>query len=67
MKGLQGTLKEDFTCKFPFFWLIKEVIDSKWESATSVLGKLNYLNTNSCMINYNTIIIHDNFINYLSA
>ena len=30
--------REDFHCQFPFFWLIKEAIDSKWDNAKAVTG-----------------------------
>ena len=36
---LQETLRQDFVCMFPFFWVLKEIIDSEWETARSVLGK----------------------------
>ena len=35
-RKLQKTLKGDFTCRFPFFWLIKNAVDSSWGK---VLGK----------------------------
>ena len=31
--------ESEFDCEFPFFWLIKEAIESKWESVRSSLGK----------------------------
>ena len=27
--------KEEFVCQFPFYWLIKEAIESKWETVKS--------------------------------
>ena len=30
--------KEKFSCQFPFFWLIKEAIDSKLENAKNIAG-----------------------------
>ena len=30
--------KEQFSCQFPFFWLVKETIDSKLESAKHTAG-----------------------------
>ena len=27
--------EEEFVCQFPFYWLIKEAIESKWETAKS--------------------------------
>ena len=30
--------KEEFSCQFPFFWLIKEAIDSKLESIKIIAG-----------------------------
>ena len=32
---LHEVLKQDFTCQFPFFWVIKDIIDSEF-------GKLSY-------------------------
>ena len=29
---------ENFACKFPFFWLVKELVDSHWDSAQSTGG-----------------------------
>ena len=39
--GTRQTLaaETEFDCEFPFFWLIKEAIESKWESVRSVSGK----------------------------
>ena len=34
--------KEEFSCQFPFFWLIKEAIDSKLESAKNIAGIKQY-------------------------
>ena len=31
---------KDFRCKMPFFWLIKETVDSQWDSARSTTGVL---------------------------
>ena len=27
--------EEEFVCQFPFYWLIKEAIESKWETVKS--------------------------------
>ena len=27
--------EEEFVCQFPFYWLIKETIESKWETVKS--------------------------------
>ena len=27
--------EENFVCRFPFYWLIKEAIESKWETVKS--------------------------------
>ena len=32
--------REDFSCQFPFFWLIKEAIDSKWDNAKGMVVQL---------------------------
>ena len=29
--------REDFSCRFPFFWLIKEAIDSNWDNAKGMV------------------------------
>lgn len=31
-------IDEEFECQFPFFWLIKEAIESKWEPAKNTSG-----------------------------
>ena len=36
-----GTVRQtvsNFHCKFPFFWLIKETIDAKWDLAYTIAG-----------------------------
>lgn len=33
---------EDLACEFPFFWLVKELMDSHWESAQSTGGLLHF-------------------------
>ena len=30
--------EEEFVCQFPFYWLIKEAIESKWETVKSSLS-----------------------------
>ena len=30
----------EFPCKFPFFWIIKDEIDSKWETAKAYTGEI---------------------------
>ena len=30
----------EYVCKFPFSWLVKDVIDSQWDNATALAGKL---------------------------
>ena len=38
--GLVGRkLEEDFKCKLPFFWLIKDAVDSQWDNAKQQAGK----------------------------
>ena len=32
------TQRVTFACEFPFFWIIKESIDSKWDNAKSIVG-----------------------------
>ena len=37
--GLVGRkLEDDFKCKLPFFWLIKDAVDSQWENAKQQAG-----------------------------
>ena len=37
--GLGGRmLDQDFKCKLPFFWLIKDAVDSQWDSAKNKKG-----------------------------
>lgn len=31
-------LDETFACEFPFWWLVKEILDSRWESAQRIGG-----------------------------
>ena len=37
-----GTLlaSPDYVCKFPFSWLVKDVIDSQWDNANALAGKI---------------------------
>ena len=37
--GQRKSSSEMFPCRFPFFWLIKETVDSHWDSAVTVTGK----------------------------
>lgn len=30
--------REEFECQFPFFWLVKETIDTLWETAKGIAG-----------------------------
>ena len=42
--GIGGRkLEEDFECRLPFSWLIKEVFDDQWHSAKSTAGGLTIL------------------------
>jgi hypothetical protein len=39
--GLGGRMVDrDFKCKLPFFWLIKDAVDSQWDSAKNIAGIL---------------------------
>ena len=31
-------MNEVFACKFPFWWLVKELMDSQWDNAWSIAG-----------------------------
>ena len=31
----------DYVCKFPFSWLLIDVIDSQWDNANALAGKIN--------------------------
>ena len=42
-RGQQLTVKEEFVCQFPFFWLIKEAIESKWETSKTTSSIINYI------------------------
>ena len=35
---LQETLRQDFHCQFPFFWVVKVLIDFQLETSTSIEG-----------------------------
>ena len=35
-----GKASEDFECKMPFFWIIKEAIDSIWNSVSNNAGEI---------------------------
>ena len=37
--GKRVSAFEEFKCQFPFFWLIKDTVDSLWDSAKSVAGE----------------------------
>ena len=37
--GQRKSLGGEFSCRFPFFWLIKETVDSHWDAAIAVTGK----------------------------
>ena len=34
----QRSTSSEFCCQFPFFWLVKETVDSHWDNAISVKG-----------------------------
>ena len=36
---------DNFACKFPFYWLVKDLMDSQWDSARSTGGKLHLVNS----------------------
>ena len=40
----------DYKCKFPFSWLVKEIIDSQWDNATALVGKPTLYNNASITI-----------------
>ena len=42
--GLGSGLDRDFKCKLPFFWLIKDAVDSQWDNAKSQAG-INYVHS----------------------
>ena len=35
----QRKLGQDFKCKLPFFWLVKDAVDSQWDNAKCQAGK----------------------------
>ena len=37
--GQRKSSDEEFPCQFPFFWLIKETVDSHWNAAMTMTGK----------------------------
>ena len=37
--GQSKSSAEEFSCQFPFFWLIKETVDSHWDAAVTVTGE----------------------------
>ena len=36
--GQRRSTSSEFQCQFPFFWLVKETVDSHWDNAISVTG-----------------------------
>ena len=36
--GQMRSMGSEFHCQFPFFWLVKETVDSHWDNAISVTG-----------------------------
>ena len=36
--GQRKSMGSEFRCQFPFFWLVKETVDSHWDNAISVTG-----------------------------
>ena len=36
--GKRVSIFDEFNCQFPFFWLIKDTVDSFWNDAKSVAG-----------------------------
>ena len=39
ISGKHMSTFDEFKCQFPFFWLIKDMVDSLWDSAKSVAGE----------------------------
>ena len=37
-------VETEFDCRFPFFWLVKEAFESKWDLVKSLPGILSYPN-----------------------
>ena len=37
--GQRKSSNEEFPCQFPFFWLIKETVNSHWNAAITMTGK----------------------------
>ena len=53
-KGQVLASDDEFSCQFPFFWLIKESIETTWEAFKSSSGilkiVLTYCNTCTCTV-----------------
>ena len=43
----KSRLDQDFKCKLPFFWLIKDAVDSQWDNAKSQPG---IISRNMCIL-----------------
>ena len=37
--GKRASIFDEFKCQFPFFWLVKDTVDSLWDNAKSVAGE----------------------------
>ena len=47
VSGKRVSVFDEFRCQFPFFWLIKDTVDSLWDSAKSVAGEQYKAQNNS--------------------
>ena len=39
VSGKRISTHDEFKCQFPFFWLIKDTVDSLWDNAKGVAGE----------------------------
>ena len=38
--GQRKSLANEFCCQFPFFWLVRDVVDSHWDNTVSITGSV---------------------------
>lgn len=50
--GREGMARREFECQFPFFWLVKESIELKWETAKSTPGMMVYFSLTYRVVGY---------------
>ena len=61
MVGAQKVVMKDdnFACEFPFYWLVKDLMDGQWNSAQNTGGKLQLVNSAMALLIFSQVPAND--------